>query len=235
MKHFGMTLHHAAHLVARRDQDGADAIVAAMVRAVEARDAYTKGHSERVTRYAVALAVAAGLPRSVCDLLLNAGPLHDVGKIGVPDSVLGKAGFLTDDEFVAIEHHPEIGDAICEPLRSLRRLRPAIRHHHERYDGRGYPDGLSGTDIPLEARVLAIADSYDAMTSDRPYRPRVTRDRALATISANAGPQWDPALVSVFCHLWRPGGDVQVEEVPIQRHRASFATLRTWHVPVAHC
>jgi len=178
--------------------DGAEAIIAGMARAVEAKDPYTHGHAARVTTYAVALAQAAGLPRHLCDVIAHAGPLHDVGKIGVPDGVLGKPGRLTDDEFALIKRHPEIGDEICRPLRSLRRLRGGVRHHHERYDGRGYPDGLAGADIPLEARVLAIADAYDAMTSSRPYRPGMPEAQALAIIAANDGPQWDPALVALF-------------------------------------
>ncbi len=181
--------------------DGAEAIIAGMAKAVEAKDPYTQGHAERVTRYAVALAEAAAVPLHIRELVVRAGPLHDVGKIGVPDYVLGKPGRLTDEEFALIKRHPEIGDDICRPLHSLRRLRPGIRHHHERYDGRGYPDGLAGEDIPLEARVLAIADTYDAMTSTRPYRDGMPVARALAIIAANEGPQWDPTLVPLFCAL----------------------------------
>ncbi len=179
--------------------DGSEAIIAGMARAVEAKDPYTWGHADRVTGYAGELAAAARLPAHLRDIIARAGPLHDVGKIGVPDAVLGKPGRLTDEEFALIKRHSEIGDEICCPLRSLRRLRPAIRHHHERYDGRGYPDGLASEAIPLEARVLAIADAYDAMASTRPYRAGMPPERALAIIAANDGPQWDPALVSLFC------------------------------------
>jgi len=181
--------------------DGAEAIITGMARAVEAKDPYTQGHAARVTTYAVALADAAGLPAHVRDVIAQAGPLHDVGKIGVPDHVLGKPGRLTDEEFAIIKRHPEIGDEICRPLRSLRRVLGGVRHHHERYDGRGYPDGLAGEDIPLEARVLAIADTYDALTSTRPYRDGMPTERALAIITANDGPQWDPALVPIFYGL----------------------------------
>jgi len=183
--------------------DGVGAIIAGMAKAVEAKDPYTWGHADRVTRYAADLAAAAAFPAHIQDLVVRAGPLHDVGKIGVPDAVLGKPGRLTADEFALIQRHPVIGDDICAPLRSLRRLRPGIRHHHERYDGRGYPDGLVGEAIPLEARVLAIADTFDAMTSTRPYRAGMPVDRALALIAANEGPQWDPALVPLFCALHR--------------------------------
>ena len=184
--------------------DGAEAIIAGMARAVEAKDPYTQGHAERVTAYALALAEAAALPTHIRDLVLRAGPLHDVGKIGVPDGVLGKPGRLTDEEFALVKRHPVIGDEICMPLRSLRRLRPGIRHHHERYDGRGYPDGLAGQEIPLEARVLAIADTFDAMTSTRPYRDGMPVAQALAIIGANEGPQWDPTLTPIFRGLHSP-------------------------------
>jgi len=181
--------------------DSAEAIVASMARAVDAKDPYTRGHSDRVTAYALALAAAAALPPYLREIIGRAGPLHDVGKIGVPDHVLAKPGRLDDDEFALIKQHPVIGDEICRPLRALRRLRPAVRHHHERYDGGGYPDGLVGEEIPLEARVLAIADTYDAMTSDRPYRSGMPPAQALAILSQNAGPQWDPHLTRIFCAL----------------------------------
>ena len=181
--------------------DGAQAVIAAMARAVEAKDRYTHGHAARVTAYALALCAAAGLPGRVLETVRQAGPLHDVGKIGVPDAVLAKAGPLTDEEFALIRLHPAIGDEICRPLRSLQHIRAGVRHHHERYDGQGYPDRLRAEDIPLEARVLAIADAFDAMTSNRPYRPGMPVARALAIIGANSGPQWDPDLVPIFCAL----------------------------------
>lgn len=189
----------AALLVA--DLDGAEDIIVSMARAVEAKDPYTNGHAQRVTGYAIALAEAAHLSYAIRDVVACAGPLHDVGKIGIPDNVLCKPGRLTDEEFDLIKKHPEIGEEICRPLRSLRRLLSGIRHHHERYDGRGYPDGLVGEHISLEARVLAIADTYDAMTSNRSYRQGLSHVKAISIIAANVGPQWDPALVSVFCTL----------------------------------
>lgn len=184
--------------------DGAEAIITGMARALEAKDPYTHGHSDRVTEYAVALAEAANLSFAMRDIIAHAGPIHDIGKIGVPDAVLRKPDRLSDEEFALIKLHPEIGDEICRPLRSLQRLRKGVRHHHESYDGRGYPDGLAGDDIPLEARVLAIADTFDAMTSTRPYRNGMPITRALAILSANEGPQWDPALIPLFCRLHTP-------------------------------
>lgn len=181
------------------EMDDAATIIAGMARAVEAKDPATRGHADRVTTYAIALAQAAGLSPQVQEAVAGAGPLHDIGKIGVPDMVLRKPGRLSEEDLAIIRHHPEIGDEICMPLRSLRQLRAGIRWHHERYDGRGYPDGLLGEQIPLEARVLAIADAFDAMTSDRPYRRAMPLEKALAILSANEGPQWDPALIPVFC------------------------------------
>ena len=181
--------------------DGAEAIITGMARALEAKDPYTHGHSDRVTQYAVELATAANLSFAMRDIIAHAGLIHDIGKIGVPDAVLRKPGKLDDEEFALIKLHPEIGDEICRPLRSLQRLRKGVRHHHEAYDGRGYPDGLAGENIPLEARVLAIADTYDAMTSTRPYRDGMPNARALAILSANEGPQWDPTLIPLFCRL----------------------------------
>ncbi len=193
-------------VLAFQEMDGVSSVVAGMARAVEARDPYTHGHAERVTHYALQLSNACRQGESMSALLALAGPLHDVGKIGVCDSVLLKPDRLTGEEFAEIQRHPVIGDEICRPLRSLRRLRPAIRHHHERYDGTGYPGGLAGEAIPAEARLLAIADAYDAMTSDRSYRSGMPHHQALAIIAANHGPQWDPAFAATFVRLFHRAG-----------------------------
>jgi HD-GYP domain-containing protein (c-di-GMP phosphodiesterase class II) len=202
----------AAVRIARllEELDGAEAAIAGMARAVEAKDLYRHGHAGRVTTYALALCDAAGLPQSVRELIAHAGPLHDIGKIGVPDDIMRKLGRLSAVEFAQIRRHPEIGDEICRPLRSLRRLLPGIRHHHERYDGGGYPDRLAGTAIPVEARVLAIADAYDAMTSTRPYRAGMPHAKAIDILSTNDGPQWDPELVGVFRTLFAPKSSATV-------------------------
>ena len=168
----------------------------ALVAAVEARDPYTAGHSARVGAYASELARVVGgidLPRFAL-----AGDLHDIGKIAVPDYVLNKPGRLTEEEMVLIRSHPARGVQILEPLFDDVLVLSVTMHHHERWDGRGYPDGLAGEDIPLAARVLALADTLDAITSSRAYRPAQAWDAAAKEIRACAGRQFDPAVVEAF-------------------------------------
>jgi len=169
-----------------------------LIATVEARDSYTRSHSERVTRYALRMAERMGLPAADMDAIRFGGFLHDIGKIGVRDTVLLKPGRLTEEEFAEIHRHPEIGDAIVRPLRLLAKEREIIRFHHERFDGKGYPDGLRGEEIPVLARILAVADAYDAMTSNRPYRTRRTHAFALEELRRCAGTQFDPQVVSAF-------------------------------------
>ncbi len=147
-----------------------ESVIFAFARAVEAKDPYTIGHSERVAKFAVDLARSLGLPQETIAELKFGGLLHDVGKIGVPDAILGKRGKLTDEEFTVVKRHPEIGEEICRPLKSFGAILCLIRSHHERLDGSGYPDGLRAKSIPLAVQVLSIADVFDALTSDRPYR-----------------------------------------------------------------
>ena len=174
-----------------------------LVNAVDAKDAYTRGHAQAVTEGALLLARELGLSTEVCSALRIAGLLHDVGKIGIPEAILGKPGRLSEDEFAVMRRHPVIGVEICRPLRSrlVRQALPIIRHHHERIDGRGYPDGLAGDAIPLLARIAAISDAYDAMTSDRPYRPGMSPAQALEILLRGAGTQWDAGLVHTFIDL----------------------------------
>ncbi len=176
-------------------------VIRSMGNAVDARDPYTRGHSERVGRYGRLLAQAIGLPAAECDRIYLSGLLHDVGKIGVPDAVLGKQGKLTDEEFALIKRHPEIGAWIIQSMPQLADLLPGILHHHESIDGTGYPCGLVGDAIPLMGRILAVADAYDAMTSNRPYRPGMPRSRACSILSENAGIQWDKPLVEAFLKI----------------------------------
>lgn len=172
--------------------------VRAMVSAIDAKDPYTFGHSERVALVARFLGRRLGLSEELCEQLYLAGLLHDLGKLGVPDAVLRKPGPLTDEEFDAIRPHPERGWMILHDLEELGFLIPGILHHHERYDGRGYPDGLAGEEIPLSARILAVADSYDAMASDRPYRRGMPLEKVTQILRDGSGKQWDPRVVEVF-------------------------------------
>jgi len=173
-------------------------IVSTLIEAVEAKDRFNRGHSRRVSELASAFARRLGLPERERELLETAGKLHDIGKIGIPEEILNKPGRLTDEEFDVIKSHPVIGEQILMPLDFLAEARPVVRHHHERWDGRGYPDGLKGKDIPRSAALLSIVDSYDAMTSRRPYRDGMPPEKACAILQEGAGSQWDPDLVSLF-------------------------------------
>jgi putative two-component system response regulator len=150
--------------------DSAESAFMALALTIEARDPTTNGHCERLAAHAVRLGRAIGVPAEDLDALHRGGYLHDVGKVGVPDSVLLKPGPLTPDEFELMKRHTEIGDALCAPLQSLRTVRPIVRSHHERLDGSGYPDGLRGDEVPLLSQIVGIVDVYDALTSQRPYR-----------------------------------------------------------------
>lgn len=170
----------------------------ALASALELKDTYTGGHAERVTSLATRLAQAANLRDAQPSEALEAAfLLHDVGKIGIPDSILNKPGGLTDTERRVLNTHPILGERIVAPLGFPSCVRQVIRHHHERWDGRGYPDGLAGTDIPTAARVFAIADVIDAMTSMRPYRRPVSFEDAVREVISHAGTQFDPALAAL--------------------------------------
>jgi cyclic di-GMP phosphodiesterase len=159
--------------------DSAEAAFIALALTIEARDPTTRGHCERLAQRAVLLGRVLGLPRVELDALHRGGYLHDLGKVGVPDSVLLKPGKLTAAEFELMKRHTEIGDALCAPLQSLRHVRPIIRCHHERLDGSGYPAGLRGDEVPLLAQIVGIVDVYDALTSERPYRRALSSDAAI--------------------------------------------------------
>lgn len=188
-------------------QDASLATIQALAAAVDAKDHYTRGHSQRVAEYASRLCAYIGGSPAEVDLTFRTGTLHDVGKIGVPDSILNKAGRLTEDERAVIETHPVVGELIVRKVPPLAETLTGVRHHHERWDGRGYPDGLKGTDITKLARMLAIADTYDAMTSDRPYRKGMAVEIALQEIIKGAGTQFDPYLASAFAKMmWEDVG-----------------------------
>jgi putative nucleotidyltransferase with HDIG domain len=169
-----------------------------LVMSIEARDSYTKQHSERVTLYALEIAKVMGLSEEEIDVIRFGGYLHDIGKIGVKDTVLLKPGRLNDEEFEEIKQHSVIGYNILKPIKFFPKERDLIRHHHERYDGRGYPDGLGGEDIPITSRILAVADTYDAMTSTRPYRKALEHQFAVEEIIRCSGKQFDPKVVEAF-------------------------------------
>lgn len=176
--------------------ENAEQVIFSLALAVEAKDSYTAGHIERVSSLSVAIGQDLGLNSQVCAQIHRGGVLHDIGKIGVPDSVLNKPGRLTPEEFEIIKRHPDIGDRICRKLKTLQDVLDLIRHHHERLDGSGYPDGLSGRAISLEARILAVCDVYDALASNRPYRPAMTSEEAIEMLASGvrAG-HWDREVV----------------------------------------
>jgi putative two-component system response regulator len=184
------------------ERESAEAVVFALARAVEAKSPYTHGHSERVKDYSVRLAARIGLPRDEWALLSKGALLHDIGKISTPDAILNKPGPLTREEFAIVKDHTWQGAHIVEPLHSVRDAVPLIRWHHERQDGKGYPDGLKGEQIPLLVRILAVADVYDSLASDRPYRAPIPHQRCLELLRENAaGGGLDPELVESFCTL----------------------------------
>lgn len=172
-------------------------ILDSAVNAIEAKDVYTKGHSDRVAGLAQLIAERMDLPYSEKEVA-QAGLLHDIGKIGISERILTKPGSLTDEEYQIIKSHPEKGAQILEPLVMFKKSAAAVRHHHERYDGKGYPDGLAGEEIPLLARVIAVSDAFDAMTSDRPYRKAFSYDIARQKILSASGTQFDPTVVEAF-------------------------------------
>jgi len=175
--------------------------IEALAAAVDAKDHYTRGHSDSVAKYSLALAKRLGLSTTEMENLKAAALLHDIGKIGTPDSILRKPGPLKIDEWQVIEDHPRIGSEILERVQQLNSIVPAVRHHHERYDGLGYPCGLAGKNIPLIARIIALADAYDAMVSDRTYRSALSSGEALEEIKRCAGTQFDPELVQMFVEI----------------------------------
>jgi diguanylate cyclase (GGDEF)-like protein len=176
-------------------------IIYALAATVDAKDHYTYGHSRKVSDYSVAIAEALDLPQDRIATIRAASLLHDIGKVGIPDSILSKEGPLTDEEWEPVKIHPKLGVEILRHIIDLVNCLPAILHHHEHYDGRGYPSGLKGDSIPLEGRILAIADAYDAMTSPRPYREQQSAQQALEELRRCAGTQFDPELVELFCTL----------------------------------
>ena len=184
----------------------AESVLFTLARSIEGKDPYTHGHCERLSEYSARLGEHLGLSEDQIIALRRAGVVHDVGKIAVPDAILLKPSSLTPDEWKLIKEHPVVGERICAPLKSFRFVLPIIRHHHEKFDGSGYPDGLRGEDIPVTARALQIVDVYDALTTDRPYKRAFSITDALQTMKQEvAKGWWDPHVFDEFERLVRSG------------------------------
>jgi len=187
-------------------------MVKSLVSALEAKDFYTRHHSARVTEFSLKIARHMGFGERELDDLELAGLLHDVGKIGIPENILNKPGPLTGEEYKAIKDHPVFGESILKPVVELTQIAKIVRCHHERYDGKGYPDGLKGLEIPLGARIMTVADSYDAITSKRPYRGEESHHFAVKEIIRCSGSQFDPEVIQHFIEVAKtfsglgPGG-----------------------------
>src|ERR1035437_6171903 len=184
----------------------AESVLFSLARSIEGKDPYTHGHCERLAEYSARLGEHLRLSEEQVIALRRAGVVHDVGKIAVPDAILLKPGRLTEEEWKVIREHPVVGERICAPLKSFRLVLPIIRHHHEKLDGSGYPDGLRGDAIPVTARVLQIVDVYDALTTDRPYKKAFSTTDALQTMTQEvAKGWWDPHIFDQFARLARSG------------------------------
>ena len=184
----------------------AEAVLFALARSIEGKDPYTGGHCERLAEYSASLGQHLGLPEEQITALRRAGVVHDIGKIAIPDAIILKPSSLTPDEWKLMREHPVIGERICAPLKSFRLVLPIIRHHHEKFDGSGYPDGLRGDTTPITARVMQIVDVYDALTTVRPYKPAFSITDALQTMKQEvARGWWDPQIFDQFEQLVRSG------------------------------
>jgi len=172
--------------------------IQALAAAIEAKDPYTSGHSERVTKYALAISIELGLAEEDVQQIMYASILHDIGKIGVSEDILGKKGKLEPEEFKKIQQHTTIGANIISSISMLESIIPIIVHHHEAFDGKGYPFNKEDEEIPLGARIIAVADAYDAMTSDRPYRKAMSKEEAIKEVRRCSGTQFDPEIVNAF-------------------------------------
>lgn len=183
-------------------QDGSDTnsfgILESMVAAVDNKDKYTRRHSDEVTNYALTLGAALGLSEASLRVVRAGGLLHDVGKIGIPDRILRKPGRLTPEEWAIVKSHPSMGETLIRTMPDLGEIQALVASHHERFDGTGYPQGLAGADIPVLARILAVADAFSAMTTDRPYRKALTREEAISELRTGSGGQFDPGIVGAF-------------------------------------
>ena len=195
-------------------------ILLALAEGVEARDATTGGHLQRLSRYAVLLGSELRLGERELKVLRCGGLLHDIGKLAVHESILRKPGPLTEDEWEEVRQHPVVGERMCGFFRLAQEVGGVVRHHHERWDGSGYPDGLAGTDIPLLARIISVIDAFDSMLSDRPYQRSLPREETVRRLRVGAGRQWDPAITAQFLRL---AERVRLDEVPAGLQRRLHA------------
>lgn len=199
MQELDLRVRTLLHVKRRNDLlEPAENVIFALARTVEARDAYTEGHLQRLARYSVAIGERMGMSPSELTALRYGALLHDVGKIGIDETIIRKAGPLTADEYRVMQQHTLIGERIVAPLRMAAKVAPIVRGHHERWDGSGYPDGLAGETIPLGARVVAVVDAFDAMTTQRPYNHVLSAEEAVGRLLAGAGTSWDPRIVAIF-------------------------------------
>jgi putative two-component system response regulator len=196
-----------------------ESVIFMLALAVEAKDTYTEGHLRRLSSYSEQLAVAIGLSSAQVKAIRFGGLLHDIGKISIDDAILRKPGKLTEEEYAQIKRHPEYGARIIQAMRFAGDVGPIIRHHHERWDGKGYPTGLAGEEIPIGARIVAIVDAYDAMMTDRPYRSSLGLDETMRRMREGRGREWDPVLLDRFIKLIEDGELVE----PLVEHQLSLA------------
>jgi putative two-component system response regulator len=202
----------------------------ALGQAVEQRDKYTGTHCQRMAYLGVTLGIAMGLDRDSLVALHHGGYLHDIGKVGIPDAILLKPGALTPEEWTTMRSHTTRGVEICRHLKSLSKVLPIIRNHHERLDGSGYPDGLRGTQIPLLARIMQVVDIYDALTNPRPYRKRCEAEEALDILDEETERGWrDPEIVTVFRGIYQTGSDCSL----VNLNRALLGSVHNGCQPVA--
>jgi putative two-component system response regulator len=199
--------------------------ITSLASALEAKDKYTGGHSQRVSEISLVIANGMGLFKETSERVKLAGMVHDIGKIGISEFILNKPGHLTDDEFRHIQKHPEIGQRILVPIAGDKEILRIVRSHHEHYDGTGYPDGLKREEIPLGARIIAVADSYEAMTSERPYRSSLSAEYALMEIKNGKGTQFDPDVVEVFQNSFKNIHDIQES---LQNDRVELSYLNAY-------
>jgi putative two-component system response regulator len=185
----------------------AESVLFALARSIEGKDPYTGGHCERLSDYSERLGRRIGLPEEQITALRQGGTVHDIGKVAVPDAILLKPGKLTPEEWKTMRQHPAVGESICKPLKSFRLVLPIIRHHHEKLDGSGYPDGLKGDQIPLTARIMTVVDVYDALTTERPYHSASSMEKAMELMGQEVQKGWwDPHIFSEFRNLLATSG-----------------------------